>query len=1281
MSEPEIRDRYNAYQTVCDRNGDVDILGKGKFGVTIRAVTDDGEEQVAIKVLRKESATSNSGIKRFVREIRVLRHLDHGNLVKYLGADTNDHDEMFLVMELCEGGSLSEFVARHGRLSERTAAKIALQVVRGLKETHSKGFLHRDLKPSNLLLNEHLSTAVELDVALMSNPSLVKVADFGLVGHLTDNGTVKRGKFGGTVLFASPEQFQERNLDVRSDFYSLGMSMWFLVCGENPFRESENQKIDFKAASQRHTDEIPHIESETMRALDLSPAFTQLLHKLLAKNREERLPDAEAVERAINRFLNQTSRNIEPLEEAADPLQDSTVSEAWGKGQVEDFYDINRDISELRKGATTLRAIESDTGEEFMLTLWNGEQDPMDAAERSLGRYLYALRRFSQRQDENSSLVPIKSVRRTESQWCVAEPVIRGFPLSSYFKEDLHGDFDEVIQVLTPIAETIEAMAMAGFNRGTVSAESVFVVPKFEDDFYFVQGQWCDESMSSWPEWKPMFSGISTPPKFDSVRSGSDVSLLSSIDSTNISEFESLLTNTEIFPTINLTETNSLEETTLIDLKGSTLEMSSGSKTELLTTTGLNYVTRDKIDQSGDLFLFRNFCRLVFRLFAGRDAATAASWAPGAYVPTGNLSKASNELLRSHIAGEGEIESATEFLGRILRYERKTSRTKEMVYTTSSPLEETAAPVEETKKSIFAPGLSDFLSLGGLILFMALPVSISLILFKNSGTSNSSPPEIPAIASSPQTADRSGPDDLPSLPLDLDNIPPDDTMQNWQAAHDTSATREQRIQFLANAARGFELKGERERARMTYLELVGVIGQDFPALQSRYLAEADKMSPLGIPQWTFIYENTDSEALREQYQRRTIASLSGTEPEEAFARLMELAEEADKPREKIHFWSRGTSLPNVPREKLRSAYEKMAKAGGFEEKTKLYDFLRANTTFQQDAIAAGKDIYLNSEARFLPERIKVARELWERYHVPEALKWLADNHPEGIAKQKLRWEYYRETEFPEYANAAKILSTHPQLSEKEKARYAWMHFETLPLSERDSNEAKALLTQAIESRINEAVVYRDRSRQIEASRKAAETAKQAAIEAVAAAKRIDIGLKEIVAQKIERDGKLDVQAYEEKMARFAKLLEEVENSGNADRLPGQRSTIFWKRFITWEEATGLKSRHTPYAGRSDITTLIAPDAFNDLSTAATLGNQDAKARLASILAGANPVKPPEKNVEKAAQLAGEVYQSGGIGRTEAKLVLRHLLRGSDDMQVKASAVLRSMKIDSDQIWN
>jgi serine/threonine protein kinase len=132
--------------------------------------------------------------------------------------------EYFYAMELLEGETIEERVRHKGPIDCATALDITLQISRALITTGSRRFVHRDIKPSNIML------CTEADGAIVA-----KLIDFGLVRAIADPPADPRRGFIGTPHFASPEQFARHTTDARSDLYSLGVTLWFMLTGKLPF--------------------------------------------------------------------------------------------------------------------------------------------------------------------------------------------------------------------------------------------------------------------------------------------------------------------------------------------------------------------------------------------------------------------------------------------------------------------------------------------------------------------------------------------------------------------------------------------------------------------------------------------------------------------------------------------------------------------------------------------------------------------------------------------------------------------------------------------------------------------------------------------------------------------------------------------------------------------------------------------------------------------------------------------------------------------------------------
>ena len=219
--------RFDHYQVAIHTDGTQVELGRGAMGITFRAFDTVLGNEVALKVIDARIAAHPEARERFLREARAAARLRHPNVasVFYYGTRKSD-GQCFYAMELVEGETLEARLRRSGPLPPALALEVITQVVRALVAIEVHGLVHRDLKPANLMLLE--------------GPELtIKVIDFGLAKAAANAGNeahITHGGFVGTPSFASPEQFNDTNVDVRSDLYSLGITLWEMLTGQTPFR-------------------------------------------------------------------------------------------------------------------------------------------------------------------------------------------------------------------------------------------------------------------------------------------------------------------------------------------------------------------------------------------------------------------------------------------------------------------------------------------------------------------------------------------------------------------------------------------------------------------------------------------------------------------------------------------------------------------------------------------------------------------------------------------------------------------------------------------------------------------------------------------------------------------------------------------------------------------------------------------------------------------------------------------------------------------------------------
>ncbi len=253
------------------------LLGKGGMGSVYRARQVSLDRPVALKLLVPYLALDKDFVARFRREARAAAALNHPNLVQVY--DFGEHEgTWFYAMEFVDGLSLGDHLRRGQSFTEAECIQIGLQTAAALEAAHAAGIVHRDLKPDNLIL---------------ASSGLIKVSDLGLArvrDASADSSLTMSGVSLGTPFYIAPEQVRgARDVDCRADYYSLGATLFHLACGRPPF-EGETPAV---IMSRHLNDPTPWARDPNP---DLSEGFAALLFHLMAKNPDERPPDAAALQ-------------------------------------------------------------------------------------------------------------------------------------------------------------------------------------------------------------------------------------------------------------------------------------------------------------------------------------------------------------------------------------------------------------------------------------------------------------------------------------------------------------------------------------------------------------------------------------------------------------------------------------------------------------------------------------------------------------------------------------------------------------------------------------------------------------------------------------------------------------------------------------------------------------------------------------------------------------------------------------------------------------------------
>lgn len=275
--------RFGNFEVLTDSNGKNCLLGGGAFGKTYKARHLFLKRIVALKVLHDRYANEPRARERFLREAQAAHELKHPNIAEVLDFGEAD-GSLYYAMEFCSGGDLEHYTkAAKGPIPPAVCLGFARQICKALAYAHERNFYHRDLKPPNVML------------ASAEGEPVLKLIDFGLVKMGVEDteesaGLTMAGEVLGTPMFASPEQLREEEPDQRSDLFSLGMTLWYLLEGAPPVPGSALTVM---------AERLGHKSYDKLFSMRVPRAVRPLLSKLLEKDPAKRYQNAESVLTAL----------------------------------------------------------------------------------------------------------------------------------------------------------------------------------------------------------------------------------------------------------------------------------------------------------------------------------------------------------------------------------------------------------------------------------------------------------------------------------------------------------------------------------------------------------------------------------------------------------------------------------------------------------------------------------------------------------------------------------------------------------------------------------------------------------------------------------------------------------------------------------------------------------------------------------------------------------------------------------------------------------------------
>jgi serine/threonine protein kinase len=288
-------------------------IGRGASGAVYRADSLSIARSFAIKVIDFSSSEIKDGATRaehrFEREIETLGALRNPHIVSVYDLLRPDEDVVAIVMDLVAGRTVQQMVAEDGPMEPTVAADLVQQVANGLHEAHERGIIHRDIKPANIMAEE-----------LPAGDLFAHILDFGVVYRDGESSDITQG-FVGTPLYTSPEQARGKNIDRRSDIYSLGATAFFMLTGRPPF-EAESA---FEALRAHLEQSAPRLSVACEHVIP--PEFDDVMARILSKEPDRRPDTLTRVIEHLDRMQRPAIADSEPvlaMDAAPGQTQDSS---------------------------------------------------------------------------------------------------------------------------------------------------------------------------------------------------------------------------------------------------------------------------------------------------------------------------------------------------------------------------------------------------------------------------------------------------------------------------------------------------------------------------------------------------------------------------------------------------------------------------------------------------------------------------------------------------------------------------------------------------------------------------------------------------------------------------------------------------------------------------------------------------------------------------------------------------------------------------------------------
>jgi serine/threonine protein kinase len=289
-------------------------IGRGAMGIVYRAEDTLLGRTVALKTLNPVTALSpamkKTILERFNREVQTAARLQHPGIIVVYDYGLSDDGVPFMAMELVEGEDLQKLVRRKGSLPVAEAADFICQLLDILDYAHKEAVIHRDIKPPNIII---------------SSKGRLKLADFGIV-RVAESTLTAAGVYIGSPEYSSPEQIVGKELDRRSDLYSAGLTLYFMLTGKKPFQAADMKKLILMIVGEPAPPPSTHDPA-------IPAAWDSLVLKALEKNPDSRYQTAAEFLEAIQRVGTHVSPSRQAPEAPSASLETRLAEQGRPTGQ------------------------------------------------------------------------------------------------------------------------------------------------------------------------------------------------------------------------------------------------------------------------------------------------------------------------------------------------------------------------------------------------------------------------------------------------------------------------------------------------------------------------------------------------------------------------------------------------------------------------------------------------------------------------------------------------------------------------------------------------------------------------------------------------------------------------------------------------------------------------------------------------------------------------------------------------------------------------------------